>query len=88
MAFIEPMHRNKPNITYLLTLSIICQAVYGVLFFLLPISLLMIVIIIVLRRIVVMKSVGIKLLSIKLYGQLHFTQGLSDIFTTYTSTVL
>ena len=22
MAFIEPMHRNKPNITYLLTLTI------------------------------------------------------------------
>ena len=24
MAFIEPMHRNKPNITYLLTWSIVC----------------------------------------------------------------
>ena len=26
MAFIEPMHRNKPNITYLLTLVLCCLA--------------------------------------------------------------
>ena len=27
MAFIEPMHRNKPNITYLLTVKIVLVAV-------------------------------------------------------------
>ena len=27
MAFIEPMHRNKPNITYLLTWDFIIDAV-------------------------------------------------------------
>ena len=26
MAFIEPMHRNKPNITYLLTVHFVCSA--------------------------------------------------------------
>ena len=25
MAFIEPMHRNKPNITYLLTYEVLCM---------------------------------------------------------------